>query len=75
MSPHDLRSNLQDGGAQQLEMRCRTPSLDSAGELGRGVGAPQARPEGRLYLLILGIATLMFCALKIELSCAAGPRV
>src|SRR6266481_7792865 len=66
MSPHDLRSNFQDSGALQLEMRCRTPSLDSVSRLGGGICAPQARPEKRLYWLISGIATLLFCAIGTE---------
>src|SRR6266849_2410505 len=67
MSPHDLRSIRQDSGARQLEMRCRTPSLDSAAELGCGVAA--GRSEERLCFLIAGMATLLFCVLKMELSC------
>src|SRR6266446_5551903 len=66
MSPHDLRSNFPDSGALPLEMRCRTPSSDSVSRSGRAVCAPQGRLEKRLYLLILGIATLLFCAIGPE---------
>ncbi len=62
MSSHDFRSNFQDSGAPQLEMRCRTPSLDSVSRWGRGVAAASVRPEKRLYLLISGMATLLFRA-------------
>jgi hypothetical protein len=68
MSPHDLRSNFQASGALQLEMRCRTPWLDSVSRSGRAVCAPQSRPEKRLYWLISGIATLLFCAIGFEPS-------
>jgi hypothetical protein len=66
MSPHDLRSNFQDSGALQLEMRYRTPSLDSVSRWGRAVGALQAPPEKRLYVLISGMATLLFRAIGPE---------
>src|SRR6266852_3469158 len=71
MSPPDLRSNRQDSGARQLEMRCRTPSLDSAAEPGSGAAAKSGRSEERLCFLIAGMATLLVCVLKMELSCAA----
>jgi hypothetical protein len=66
MSPHDLRSNFQDSGALQLEMRYRTPSLDSVSRWGRAVGALQAPPDKRLYVLISGMATLLFRAIGPE---------
>src|SRR5258708_1374911 len=63
MSPHDFRANFQDNGALQLETRYRTPSLDSVSRWGRAVGGP---PEKRLYLLISGMATLLFRAIGPE---------
>jgi hypothetical protein len=44
-------------------MRYRTPSLDSVSRWGRAVGGP---PEKRLYLLISGMATLLFRAIGPE---------
>src|SRR6266849_3232951 len=66
MSPHDSRSNFQDSGGLQLEMRCRMPSLDSVSRLGCGVAAASVRPERRLYLLISEISTLLFCPIGPE---------
>src|SRR5258707_12345424 len=72
MSLRDLHSNRQDSGARQLEMRCRMPSLDSVAEPGCGAAAKSGRSGRRLCFLIAGMATWLFCVLKMELSCPRG---
>src|SRR6266403_5999392 len=45
-------------------MLCRTPFRRSAAELGGGVAAASAPHEKRLYVLISGMATLLFRGIR-----------